>query len=170
MRYRLLGRSGLRVSEVGLGTMTFGGDGAWAAEPDEARRIFERYLEAGGNVVDTADRYGNGASERVVGELVAADRDRIVLGTKYTLTRRAGDPNACGNHRKNLVAALDASLTRLATDYVDVYWVHAWDFLTPVRRGLERAGMGRRTGRCDRRVARLDRLLRRSGGVQPRAA
>jgi aryl-alcohol dehydrogenase-like predicted oxidoreductase len=132
MRYRLLGRSGLRVSEVGLGTMTFGGDGAWAAERDEARRIFARYLEAGGNLIDTADRYGNGASERLVRELVAADRERVVLGTKYTFTRRSGDPNASGNHRKNLVGALDASLRRLATDYVDVYWVHAWDFLTPI--------------------------------------
>lgn len=132
MRYRLLGRSGLRVAEVALGTMTFGGEGAWGADPSEARRIYDRYLAAGGNFVDTADRYANGESERIVGELVAADRDRIVLGSKYTLTRRPGDPNASGNHRKSLVAALDASLSRLRTDYIDVYWVHAWDALTPI--------------------------------------
>ena len=132
MRYRLLGGSGLRVSELALGTMTFGEDWGWGASKEESRQIFEAFVEAGGNFIDTSNRYTNGTSERYVGEFVAQERDRFVLATKYTLSMRGGDPNAAGNHRKNLVQALDASLKRLNTDYVDLYWVHAWDFLTPV--------------------------------------
>ena len=132
MRYRLLGRSGLRVSELALGTMTFGEDWGWGASKEESRKIFEAFVEAGGNFVDTANRYTDGTSERYVGEFVAQERDRFVVATKYTLSTRGGDPNAGGNHRKNLVRALDASLKRLNTEYVDLYWVHAWDFLTPV--------------------------------------
>ncbi|CAA9497322.1 MAG: Putative oxidoreductase [uncultured Solirubrobacteraceae bacterium] len=130
MHYTTFGRSGLRVSELALGTMTFGGDEGVSL--DDGRAILDAYAEAGGNFVDTADRYRGGASERMVGELLGSDRDHFVLGTKYTLESRAGDVNAAGNHRKNLVQALDASLKRLQTDYVDVYWVHARDTLTPV--------------------------------------
>ncbi len=132
MRYRLLGRSGLRVSELALGSMTFGEDWGWGASKEESRKIFETFVEAGGNLIDTANRYTNGTSERYVGQFVASERDRFVLATKYTLSMHEGDPNAGGNYRKNLVRALDASLKRLNTEYVDLYWVHAWDFLTPV--------------------------------------
>lgn len=140
MRYKLLGRSGLRVSELCLGTMTFGEDWGWGADADVCRSIFEAFAEAGGNFVDTANHYTNGSSERIVGELVASDRDRFVVSTKYTLNGRPDDPNGGGNHRKNMVQAVEASLRRLGTDRIDVYWVHAWDFLTPVEevmRGLD---------------------------------
>lgn len=132
MRYKLFGRTGLRVSELCLGTMTFGEDWGWGAAKDECARILDAFGEAGGNFIDTANNYTNGSSERIVGELVAADRDHWVVSTKYTLNGRAGDPNAGGTHRKSLVQALDASLKRLRTDYVDVYWVHVWDQFTPV--------------------------------------
>jgi aryl-alcohol dehydrogenase-like predicted oxidoreductase len=132
MRYKLLGRSGLRVSELALGTMTFGPEWGWGADWETSKQIFDAYASAGGNFIDTANRYTNGTSEKYVGELIAADREHFVLATKYTLFTRHGDPNASGNHRKNLVQSLQASLKRLKTDYVDLYWVHAWDFLTPV--------------------------------------
>jgi len=132
MRYKLFGRTGLRVSELCLGTMTFGTSWGWGAEPGECGRILEAFGEAGGNFIDTANLYTNGDSERIVGDLIAADRDHWVVATKYTLNTRAGDPNAGGTHRKNLVQSLEASLDRLRTDHVDVYWVHVWDVFTPV--------------------------------------
>jgi aryl-alcohol dehydrogenase-like predicted oxidoreductase len=132
MRYKLLGKSGLRVSELCLGTMTFGEDWGWGAPLDESRRMFETYIEAGGNFIDTANYYTEGTAERFVGEFIAAERDRFVVSTKYTLFKRQGDPNACGNQRKNLVQALEASLKQLKTDYIDIYWIHAWDQMTPV--------------------------------------
>ena len=132
MGYRLFGRSGLRVSELALGTMTFGTDWGWGAGRDECRKMFDTYAEAGGNFVDTANNYTNGTSERIVGELVAADRDHFVLATKYSLSTRPDDPNAGGNHRKNLVRAVEASLERLGTDYLDLLWLHMWDGMTPV--------------------------------------
>ncbi|GLZ34295.1 oxidoreductase [Lentzea sp. NBRC 105346] len=125
MRYRLFGRTGLRVSELFLGAMTFG-------DIDEDRRVLDTYADAGGNVIDTAVNYGGGRSEEVVGSLLSGRRDRFVLATKYTVTRDATDPNAAGNHRKNLVASLEMSLRRLRTDYVDIYWVHIWDPHTPI--------------------------------------
>jgi aryl-alcohol dehydrogenase-like predicted oxidoreductase len=132
MRYKLLGKSGLRVSELGLGTMTFGEEWGWGASKEESRRIFAAFVEAGGNFIDTANRYTEGTSEHYVGEFIAENRDAFVLATKYTLFMRRDDPNACGNHRKNMVQALDASLKRLNTDYIDLYWVHAWDGITPL--------------------------------------
>jgi aryl-alcohol dehydrogenase-like predicted oxidoreductase len=132
MRYKLFGKSGLRVSEMALGTMTFGEDWGWGASKDEARRIFEAYAEAGGNFIDTANNYTGGTSERFVGEFIASDRQHFVVATKYTLSTRHGDPNFSGNHRKNMQQALEASLRHLNTDYVDIYWLHAWDFLTPL--------------------------------------
>ncbi|MET9080068.1 aldo/keto reductase [Streptomyces sp. NPDC004232] len=132
MRYRLLGRTGLRVSEAFLGTMTFGEDWGWGAPVEECRAMFSAYAEAGGNVIDTANRYTEGSSERIVGELLGADRDRFVLSTKYTLTMDGTDPNASGNHRKNLARSVEASLRRLGTDYIDLLWVHIWDPNTPV--------------------------------------
>ena len=143
MRYKLLGKSGLRVSELCLGTMTFGDvwqDWGLATSNDESRKIFDGFAEAGGNFIDTANKYNEGKSESLLGEFIESDRDHFVVATKYTLSTREGDPNACGNHRKNMVRALEASLKRLKTDYIDLYWVHAWDFMTPVEevmRGLD---------------------------------
>jgi aryl-alcohol dehydrogenase-like predicted oxidoreductase len=132
MRYKLFGHTGLRVAELALGTMTFGPDWGWGADKDESRAMFDAYAEAGGNFIDTANRYTNGTAERLVGEFVGDDRDRFVIATKYTLSLDAQDPNGSGNHRKSLVTALDASLRRLGTDYVDIYWVHIWDTFTPI--------------------------------------
>ncbi|WP_037370456.1 aldo/keto reductase [Amycolatopsis orientalis] len=132
MRYRLLGRTGLRVSELFLGAMTFGEQGGVGAPPDECRRMLDAYADAGGNVVDTAINYRGGQSETILGELLEDRRDRFVLATKYTVSRDGADPNAAGNHRKNLARSLETSLRRLRTDYIDLYWVHLWDRHTPV--------------------------------------
>ncbi len=137
MNYRLFGRTGLRASEVILGTMTFGDAwGDFGANTDESKKIFDAYVERGGNFIDTANGYTNGQSEEIVGNLLGADRDRFILATKYTFNPTSDDPNAGGNHRKSLVRSLDASLKRLKTDYIDVYWLHAWDFTTPVEEVL----------------------------------
>jgi len=131
MRYKLLGKSGLRVSELCLGTMTFGEEWGWGADKKESHKMFDAFLEAGGNFIDTANRYTEGTSEKFLGEFIKNEREKIVLATKYTLYMKDGDPNSAGNHRKNMVQALDNSLKRLQTDYIDLYWVHAWDFMTP---------------------------------------
>src|SRR5262245_13839584 len=128
----LLGRSGIRASRVPLGTMTFGEAWGWGAPRDECRRMFDAFVDAGGNFIDTACNYTDGESEEIVGELVEPDRDRFVVATKYTLTSRRDDPNAGGNHRKNLVRTLEQSLRRLRSDYVDLLWLHMWDGMTPV--------------------------------------
>jgi len=132
MRYKLLGKSGLRVSELALGTMTFGDRWGWGADQMESRHIFDAYVEAGGNLIDTANQYTQGQSEEFIGDYIASEREKFVIATKYSLTMNPSDPNGGGNHRKNLVQSLDASLKRLKTDYIDVYWLHAWDFMTPV--------------------------------------
>lgn len=132
MRYKLLGSSGLRVSELCLGTMTFGTEWTWGAEKEECYKIFETFVEAGGNFIDTANRYTEGTSEKIVGELIRQDRDKFVVATKFTLTTRMGEINAAGNHRKNIRRSLEDSLRRLNTDYIDLYWLHAWDFTTPL--------------------------------------
>jgi len=140
MRYRLLGNSGLRVSEAALGTMTFGDEWGWGAAKDEARRIYDAFREAGGNFIDTANLYTNGTSESFLGEFMKGHRQSIVLGTKYTNAMPGKDPNAAGNQRKSMFQAVEASLKRLQTDYIDVYWVHSWDQITPVEevmRGLD---------------------------------
>jgi aryl-alcohol dehydrogenase-like predicted oxidoreductase len=155
--YSLLGRSGLRVSPMCLGTMTFGTAWGWGSPKETAHTILNRYLEAGGNFVDTADGYTNGASETMLGDWFAETgrRDEVVLATKFTFSGRAGDPNAGGNGRKNIHRALEASLRRLRTDYVDLYWLHAWDGVTPVEEvmgtmdALVRAGKVRYFGLSD---------------------
>jgi aryl-alcohol dehydrogenase-like predicted oxidoreductase len=111
--------------------MTFGRTG-WGAPADECARLVETFADAGGNFLDTANYYAEGESERIVGRLVAAEREQWVLSTKYTLSMRPHDPNAGGTHRKSLVQALEGSLRRLRTDYIDLYWVHIWDEFTPV--------------------------------------
>ena len=151
--YRLLGRTGLRVSPLALGAMTFG-DGGWHAGAGAARSIFMRYVAAGGNFIDTADAYGGGASEELLGTFMkeAGARDRLVVSTKFTVARTSGDPNSGGNGRKNMLASLEASLRRLQTDYVDLYWMHMWDGVTPVEEvmatfdALVRDGKVRATG------------------------
>jgi aryl-alcohol dehydrogenase-like predicted oxidoreductase len=131
MRYRPFGHTGLRVSELCLGTMTFGPQWGWGADREESRRVFDAFAAAGGNFIDTANHYTEGTSEEYVGEFIRSGRHRYVVATKYTLSGRPEDPNAGGNHRKSLVQALEGSLRRLGTDYIDIYWVHAWDFRTP---------------------------------------
>ncbi len=137
MNYQLLGRSGLRVSDLCLGTMTFGDDWGWGAAKDEARKIYDAFREAGGNFLDTANIYTNGSSEKLVGEFVAGHREEVVIATKYTnavvgFSGKPGtDANAGGNQRKNMVQAVEASLKRLGTDYIDLYWLHVWDHITP---------------------------------------
>ena len=130
--YRLLGRSGLRVSPLALGTMTFGAGQGWGADESAARQIFARFVERGGNSIDTANFYGNGESERMVGKLVHGRRNDFVIASKYSLSMRPGDPNASGNHRKNMVQSLEDSLRRLGTDHLDLLYLHVWDGRTPV--------------------------------------
>jgi aryl-alcohol dehydrogenase-like predicted oxidoreductase len=132
MKYRLLGNSGLRVAEMSLGTMTFGEDWGWGSGKDEAGKIYDAYREAGGNFVDTANVYTNATSESMVGEFIHGHRQEVVLATKYTNAAPGNDPNAGGNHRKSMVQAVEASLRRLKTDYIDLYWLHIWDRMTPV--------------------------------------
>jgi aryl-alcohol dehydrogenase-like predicted oxidoreductase len=140
MRYRLLGNSGLRVSEAALGTMTFGDDWGWGAAKDESRKVYEAFREVGGNFLDTANLYTNGTSESFLGDFMQGHRHSIVMATKYTNAVPGTDPNAAGNHRKSMMQAVEASLKRLGTDYIDLYWVHVWDQITPVEevmRGLD---------------------------------
>jgi len=140
MRYKLLGPTGLKVSSLCLGAMTFGEDWGWGASKEQSRAVFDRFTEAGGNFFDTSGNYTNGTSERYLGEFVRADRDRYVVSTKYSSSTDPSNPNASGNARKNLRASVDASLERLGCDYIDLLWLHVWDFLTPVEevmRGLD---------------------------------
>ena len=132
MRYQLLGTSGLRVSELCLGTMTFGDVLGWGANFDESQQMFDAFLEAGGNFVDTANNYTQGISEQFLGRLIGPHRDKLVVATKATMTAKRDDPNAGGNHRKNIVQTVETSLKRLQTDYMDLLWIHAWDAVTPI--------------------------------------
>jgi aryl-alcohol dehydrogenase-like predicted oxidoreductase len=155
MRYKLLGKSGLRVSELCLGTMTFGDDWGWGAAKEESRKMFDAFAEAGGNFIDTANNYTNGTSEKFVGEFTKADRDHFVIATKYTLNENATDPNFGGNHRKNMRRSVEGSLKRLDTDHIDLLWLHMWDGMTPVEEvmraldDLVRAGRVLYTGISD---------------------
>ena len=136
--YRTLGRSGLVVSPLALGTMTFGTE-RWGASDQDSRQIVDRYLDLGGNLIDTADVYAGGRSETLLGQYIAdrQARDHVVLSTKFTWNMNPGNPNAGGNGRKNIQRALDQSLARLQTDYIDLYWLHFWDMVTPVEEVLE---------------------------------
>jgi aryl-alcohol dehydrogenase-like predicted oxidoreductase len=121
--------------------MTFGDEWGWGSPKAEAQKVYETYREAGGNFIDTANLYTNGTSEQFVGEFIRGHRESVVLATKYSNAMPGGnDPNAAGNHRKSMMQALEASLKRLQTDYIDLYWVHIWDGITPVEevmRGLD---------------------------------
>ena len=137
--YRLLGKSGLRVSPLCLGAMTFGDSSGWSAGKDEARKLFLRYKEAGGNFIDTADLYMGGQSEEWIGEFIQETkaRDWFVITTKFSFNAEPGNPNAGGQGRKNITRALEGSLRRLKTDRIDVYCLHAWDLVTPVEEVIE---------------------------------
>lgn len=157
-QYRTLGRSGLVVSPLALGTMTFG-PGEWNAEDAMARSIFDAYRDAGGNFIDTADIYSGGGSEELVGRFIKEtdSRDAVVLATKFGFNRSAspltaspaggGNPNSGGAGAKNIHRALDASLRRLGTDYVDLYWMHIWDGVTPAEELVETLGALVRSGK-----------------------
>ena len=134
--YRPLGRSGLRVSPLALGTMTFGSDWGWGADRDETKKIFDAYVERGGNFIDTANAYTNGTAEQMVGEFARSRRDQLVIATKYTMATRPGDPNSGGTSRKSMVRSVEGSLSRLQTDYVDLLYLHMWDGLSPVEEVL----------------------------------
>lgn len=173
-KYHLLGQTGLRVSPLALGTMNFGTDWGWGISGEDAHRLLTRYLEAGGNFIDTADAYTSGSSERIIGDYFEqhGGRQRAVIATKFSANLSPGDPNAGGNSRKHIYSALEGSLRRLKTDYVDVYWLHVWDGLTPVEEvmgtltGLVREGKVRYIGFSDVPAwyfARAQTLAERNG-------
>ena len=132
MQNYLLGKSGLRVSELALGAMSFGTEWGWGIELNEARKMLDLYIDSGGNFVDTANFYTNGSSERMLGELLGEKRHQVVLSTKYTMNTHPGDPNGGGNHRKSMIRSVETSLQRLKTDYIDLLYLHIWDGTTPV--------------------------------------
>lgn len=137
MRYSILGRSGLRVSQLALGTMTFGEGAEWSRPERECRPVFDAYVEAGGNFIDTANMYTGGESEKMIGRFIANDRERFVVATKYAnAVPGRMDPNEAGAHRKSIVQSVDKSLARLGVDYIDLYFAHFWDFTTPVEEVL----------------------------------
>ncbi len=155
--YFTLGRSGLRISRLALGTMTFGDNWGWGADERTSRAMFDRYLDAGGNFIDTADLYTEGQSETLLGKFIAESgvRDRVVLTTKFSYNAETGNPNAGGNGRKNILRAIEGSLRRLRTDYIDLYLLHTWDRITPAEEvlrtldDLTRAGKIRYAGLSD---------------------
>lgn len=172
--YRLLGKSGLRVSPLALGTLTFGTEWGTGADREQAQRMFDLYVDRGGNFIDTANNYTNGTSEQLVGEFARTRRDRLVIATKYTCAIRPGDPNAGGNHRKSMVASVESSLRRLGSDYLDLVYLHLWDGTTPVEeilRGLDdlvRAGKVLYTGISDTpawQVSRMQAIAQLRGWV-----
>ncbi|MEM9191680.1 MAG: aldo/keto reductase [Myxococcota bacterium] len=155
LRYRMLGRSGLRVSELCLGTMSFGDQWGFGADEQTSHQVLDAFAEAGGNFLDTANKYHGGQTEEIVGNWLEGRRQQMVVATKYTLSMDPDDPNAAGNQRKNMAQAVEASLKRLKTDYIDLLWVHAWDAHTPYEetmRGLDdlvRAGKVQYVGISD---------------------
>ena len=133
MKYKLLGRSGLKVSELCLGTMGFGTENGWGADQDASFEIMDAYAEAGGNFLDTANIYKLGTSEKIIGEYISNhDRDYFVIATKYSLKDNLTNPNASGNNRKNMMRSVEESLKRLKTDFIDLFYLHIWDDLTPI--------------------------------------
>jgi len=156
--YLTLGRSGLRVSPLCLGTMTFGEDLGWGTSVEDSEKILDRYVELGGNFIDTANFYTKSHSEKIIGDHVgrhSAKRDRLVIATKFSGNLYPGDPNGGGSGRKSIIAACDNSLRRLQTDYIDLYWLHNWDVHTPIEEtmaaldDLVRAGKVRYLGVSD---------------------
>ncbi len=157
MEFYTLGNSGLKVTRLALGTMTFGTEWGWGADKEAARAIFNAYVDAGGNFFDTADAYTGGTSETWLGEFIAERglRDDAVIATKFTMNLAAQTPNAAGNGRKNILRAVEGSLRRLNTDYIDLYLMHCWDRLTPPEEAMRtfddlvRSGKVRHIGLSD---------------------
>ncbi|WEK46462.1 MAG: aldo/keto reductase [Candidatus Andeanibacterium colombiense] len=178
MRYKVFGRTGLRVSQAALGTATFGTAWGWGCTPGESRVVFDRFVEAGGNFLDCADGYQNGESETILGDLIAHDRDHFIVSTKYTTAVGMQSIAKTGNSRKAMMASIEGSLQRLKTDFVDIYWVHMPDLVTPtdeIIRGLEdlvRAGKTRYIGMSDFPAWRVSRALTQAEirGTEPLAA
>lgn len=140
MNYKLLGRSGLKVSELCLGTMGFGKEWNWGADKETSLKILDAYASNGGNFIDTANRYTEGTSEKIIGEFIHSNRDYFILATKYSLHDNLTNVNASGNNRKNMMRSVEESLKRLNTDFIDLFYLHIWDNLTPmdeVLRGLD---------------------------------
>jgi aryl-alcohol dehydrogenase-like predicted oxidoreductase len=137
--YVTLGHSGLRVSPLWLGTMTFGEDLGWGASVKDSKAILDRYVDLGGNFIDTANGYTKGHSEKIIGDHIAHDRekrDRPVIATKFSSNLYPGDPNGGGSSRKSIIGACEQSLRRLRTDYIDLYWLHNWDKHTPIEQTM----------------------------------
>jgi aryl-alcohol dehydrogenase-like predicted oxidoreductase len=147
LRYKVLGRSGLRVSEICLGTMSFGDNWGFGADEATSHQVLDAYAAAGGNFLDTANKYHNGQTEQICGKWLEGKRHKFVVATKYTLAMDHSDPNTAGNHRKNLVRSVEQSLKRLKTDYIDLLWVHAWDKLTPFEETMRALDDVVRTGK-----------------------
>lgn len=176
--YVTLGRSGLRVSPLCLGTMTFGEDLGWGSSVEESQQIMDRYIELGGNFIDTANFYTKSHSEKIIGDHIgkhAAKRDRLVIATKFSGNLYPGDPNGGGSSRKTIVASCESSLRRLQTDYIDLYWLHNWDKHTPIEEtmaaldDLVRAGKVRYLGISDTpawKVAEANTIVRFRGWSQ----
>lgn len=137
LRYRLLGNTGLRVSEICLGTMSFGQQWGFGADEKISHEILDIYASQGGNFLDTANKYHGGETEEIVGKWLVGQRDKMVVATKYTLAMDHTDPNTAGNHRKNMMRSVEQSLKRLQTDYIDLLWVHAWDPYTPYEETMQ---------------------------------
>ncbi|MFN0201400.1 MAG: aldo/keto reductase, partial [Bacteroidia bacterium] len=140
MQYKLFGKTGLKVSELCLGTMGFGTEWGWGADFEASKAIFDAFAQAGGNFIDTANLYTNGTSEKFIGDFIQADRHHFVIATKYALHDNQTNVNASGNNRKNMMRSVEASLKRLQTEFIDVLYLHAWDAITPyqeVMRGLD---------------------------------
>ncbi|MBI9071945.1 MAG: aldo/keto reductase [Melioribacteraceae bacterium] len=140
MKYKIFGKSGLRVSELSLGAMTFGEGVEWSSDKETCKKMFDIYTDAGGNFIDTANVYRGGDSEKLVADFIYNNRDYYVLATKYVFNMNPKDPNSGGSHRKNMVQSVEKSLKRLNTDYIDLYWVHRYDPNTPdeeLMRGLD---------------------------------
>ncbi len=173
--YVTLGRSGLRVSPLCLGAMTFGEDLGWGTSVEESQRIIDRYIELGGNFIDTANFYTRSHSEKIIGDHIGrhpARRDRLAIATKFSGNLYPGDPNGGGSGRKSLIGACENSLRRLQTDYIDLYWLHIWDEQTPIEEtmaaleDLVRAGKVRYIGVSDTpawKIAQANLLARFRG-------
>ncbi len=136
MKYKLIGKSGMRVSEICLGTMGFGEAWANGANKEESKKVYDSFLDGGGNFIDTANRYTEGSSEKFLGEFIHSERNNLVIATKYTLYTNRGNVNDGGNHRKNLVQSVEGSLKRLNTEYIDLLYLHAWDFTVGIEEVL----------------------------------
>src|SRR6185437_13294970 len=165
--YLSLGNSGLRVSPFCLGAMTFGEDWSFGSGEAESKQVLDRYLERGGNFIDTANVYTKGHSEKIIGDHIGrtpSRRDRVVIATKFFGNMYSGDPNGGGASRKSLTAACEQSLRRLQTDYIDLYWMHCWDRFTPIEETMRALDDLVRSGTARHRLRPFRSRTRSSNG------